>query len=271
MKTIGLIDYYISEWHANKYLSILDDACKAVGEEFKIAYAYGELDVSLYDGLTTEEWCKKNDVIPCSSIKEVCERADYIMILAPSNPEKHLEYAKEAFKYGKNIYIDKTFAQNLDEAKEIYAAAEKYGAKFFTSSALRYASELADVEGAKHLIVTGGGGNFPEYVIHQAEMAIKVFGDYAEDVSVTCQGAQRICHASFSGGRSLTMIYAPSLSYTACAEMPDGSSVNRAMASSFFNALLADVLHFFLTDERSFPAEQTLAVMDLRDKVLIYD
>ena len=49
MKTIGIIDYYVSEWHANKYHSILADCSAAVGEEFKIAYAYGDIDVSLFD------------------------------------------------------------------------------------------------------------------------------------------------------------------------------------------------------------------------------
>ena len=56
MKTIGIIDYYVSEWHANKYTSILDAACKAVGEEFKVAYAWGELDLSPLYNETTEQW-----------------------------------------------------------------------------------------------------------------------------------------------------------------------------------------------------------------------
>lgn len=271
MKTIGIIDYYVSEWHANKYDSILADACAKVGEEFKIAYAYGELDVSLYDGLTTAEWCEKHGVIPCESIKEVCERSDYVMILAPSNPEKHLAYAREALKYGKSTFIDKTFAQNLAEAKEIYAIAEQYGTSIFSSSALRYAGEHEELAGAKHLITTGGGGNFPEYVIHQAEMAVKLFGTYADEVEVACQGNQRICSAKFSGGRTLTMIYAPTLSYAACAEMPDGSSVYKPMASAYFNALMADMLRFFLTGVPSFSKEETLAVMDLRDKALVND
>ena len=144
MKTIGIIDYYVSEWHAYKYASILDDACKAVGEEFKIAYAYGELDVSPYDGLTTAQWCEKHGAEPCGSIDEVCEKSDYLMILAPSNPETHLRLARAALKYGKPTFIDKTFAPDLETAKKIFAIAEKHGTPFFSSSALRYASELEE-------------------------------------------------------------------------------------------------------------------------------
>ena len=79
-------------------------------------------------------------------------------------------------KYGKNTYIDKTFAPDFATAKKIFDIAENYGTKFFSSSALRYAPELENVKGACSLITTGGGSNFEEYIIHQTEMMIKTLG-----------------------------------------------------------------------------------------------
>ena len=51
MKKIGFIDYYLDEWHANNYPKFIKDA---VGDEFVIAYAYGEIDKP--DGKTNREW-----------------------------------------------------------------------------------------------------------------------------------------------------------------------------------------------------------------------
>ena len=125
MKTIGFIDLYLSEWHANNYPEWIRQACEKSGDDFVVKYAWAEEDVSPVDGVTTDEWCEKYGVEKCNSIAEVCEKADYILVLAPSNPETHLRYAKEVLKYKKNTYIDKTFAPDYATAKEIFDIAKK--------------------------------------------------------------------------------------------------------------------------------------------------
>ena len=145
MKKIGFVDYYISEWHANNYPKWIKEISAELGEDFEVCYAFAEMDISPVDGVTTDEWCKKMGVERCDIVGELCEKSDFIMILAPSNPEKHLGYCKEAFKYGKLTYVDKTFAPNSEIAEEIFALGERYGTKFFSTSALRYAEELSDI------------------------------------------------------------------------------------------------------------------------------
>lgn len=264
MKTIGIIDYYVSEWHAYKYHSILEDCARAVGEEFKIAYAYGELDVSLYDGLTTAEWCEKHGAVKCDSIEEVCKKSDYIMILAPSNPETHLRLAAEALKYGKNTFIDKTFAPDYAIAKEIYDIADSYGTKIFSSSALRYATELDGLKAEKSIAITGGGGNFPEYVIHQAEMLIKLAGTDMSGVRAERKGDGYVVSVDFANNVTATMSYEKFFNYSVAI---DGGEVVE-MKSAFFNALITDVLRFFLTGEPSFSRDETLAVAKLREDAI---
>ena len=39
MKKIGFVDYYISEWHANNYPGWIEEACKKLSVDYKIAYA----------------------------------------------------------------------------------------------------------------------------------------------------------------------------------------------------------------------------------------
>ena len=116
MKKIGFIDCYLSNWHANNYPAWIRESCEERGLEYELAYAWAEVEVSPRDNKTTDQWCAENNVVRCNSIEEICEKSDVLFILAPTNPEKHLEYAKIALKYGKRTYIDKTFAPNYAEA-----------------------------------------------------------------------------------------------------------------------------------------------------------
>ena len=126
MKKIGFIDYYISEWHANSYPKWIEEACKTLGTDYKLSYAWAELDLSPKYNETTEEWCARYGAEKCATIDELCEKSDVIFILAPSDPEKHLGYAEKALKYRKPTYIDKTFSPDLTTAKKIFELAEKY-------------------------------------------------------------------------------------------------------------------------------------------------
>jgi len=95
MKKIGFIDYFLSEWHANNYPAWIHELSKKFKEEFQVAYAWAEVDISPFDGVSTDQWCEKYRVERCNSIQELCEKSDYILVLSPSNPEMHLKYAKE--------------------------------------------------------------------------------------------------------------------------------------------------------------------------------
>jgi len=154
-KKIGFVDYYLSEWHADNYPVWMHEITK----DYDVAYGWAELDISPVSGKSTDDWCAAFVVMKCESIEELCEKSDVIVILAPSDPEKHLVYAERVLPFGKPTYIDKTFAPDLDTAKKIFAIAEKHETPLFSSSALRYASELDDVDGCTHVSTTGGGSN----------------------------------------------------------------------------------------------------------------
>lgn len=268
MKTIGFIDYYISEWHANNYPDWIKQENEKLGEDFVVKYAWAEMDKSPLDGVTTEEWCKKFGVEKCDTIDELCEKADYILVLAPSDPNKHLSYAKEVFKYKKNTYIDKTFAPDYATAKEIFDIAEKYGTKFFSSSALRYSDELDLLPETVNVVTHGGGSNLDEYIIHQVEMVIKKFKTDAIKVKVERQGNQYICRILFDGEKTATMIFAPGIGFSMYAEDKNGDTYSKNMASPYFNNLIADILRFYKTSEVSFDTLETLKVIKLREAII---
>lgn len=263
MKTIGFIDYYLSEWHANNYPAWIADVCREKGLEYRVAYAWGELETSPLDGVTSAEWCEKNGAELCSSIDEVCRKCDVILVLAPSNPEKHLAYAKAVLPYKKTTYIDKTFAPDLTTAKEIFAIARQYGTPLFSSSALRYAEELDVQQDTRTLMVTGSGSSVEEYIVHLAEMVVKKLGVGAQSIRVQRCANQHYFHLRYTDDREAMMVFAPRLPYTMQMTNAEGKNKYVAIKSAFFPALMAEILRFFESGETSVSAEETLEVMRL--------
>lgn len=271
MKKIGFVDYYISEWHANNYPAWIKEINDKNGDDFEVKYAWAEIETSPVDGITTDEWCKNYGVEMCDTIEELCAKSDYIFILAPSNPETHLRLAKEVLKCGKHIYIDKTFAPDYKTAKEIYDIAEGYGAKIFSTSALRYAEELAEFSGkCDTTTIFGSGDTIEEYVIHQVEMLVKLMGVGADSVRVEQNADQYNVRILYKDGRAANIIFCENYG------MPTGfiphtkekASNYIAVKSEFFKNLMASILEFFKTGEAPFKKEETFEVMKIRETII---
>lgn len=268
MKKIGFIDYYISEWHANNYPLWIKEVCEESGKEFKVAYAYAELDKSPVDGRTTDEWCEAFGVEKCDTIEELCEKSDYIMILSPSDPETHLRYAEAALKFGKNTYIDKTFAPDYSTAKKIFDIAEKYGTKFFSTSALRCAPENDSIKNCVSAVLTGGGENFDEYIIHEIERAVKIMGIGAKRVKVESQTEAQICRIDYGDGKTATLVYSYALPAAAAYCDADGNRGYVKIESDFFRNLMRKIIEFYESGKPFFDVNETLEVMKIREKLI---
>ena len=262
MKYIGLIDYFIDEWHSKNYIVWIKELCKEKGYEFEVKYAWSETET--FEGkLPTDQWCSQNGIEKCNSIEELCEKSDYVMILAPANPEKHLLYAKTALKFGKRTYIDKTFAPNLEEAKAIFNLGKENSCDFFSTSALRFATELDEFESATDISVTGGGRSFNEYIINQIEMLVKLMGVGAKEVKVSTAEADRICTVKYENGETATLNYSPANSFTVTAK-----DVTKPICSDYFKILLDSILNVFTNGKAPFESAQTLEVIAIRDALL---
>lgn len=269
MKKIGFVDFYISEWHANNYPVWIKEVCDEQGFEYELAYAWAEQDLSPYDGRTTAQWCRDFGAEQCATIAELCERSDVIFILSPSNPEKHLAYAKEVLRFGKPTYIDKTFTQNLAEAEQIFAIAKEYGTPFFSSSALRYEKALDDCNDCRHITVFMSGSSAQEYIIHDIEMVVKKLGVGANRVICIENGDQKFFHLGYNDDRTACLVYAPfGLPGATIMQSADGSGITANSRSKIFNELIADILRFFGDLTVSFDTAQTLEAMKIRDAVL---
>ncbi len=254
----------ISLYHIFSVHQIWEDGSK----DFCIKYAWAEEYVSPVDRRNTDEWCKEFGVERCERIEELCEKSDYILILSPTNPEKHLAYAEIALKYKKNTYIDKTFASNYETAKKIFDIAEENGTKFFSSSALRFANELEDFKGSKSVISFGSGSLFDEYIIHQIEMVQKIADEKPVAVKVEKQYEQYFTTIEYKNGKMATMIFADALPFQIYGGKDAEEGIYKTIDSPFFINLLSDILRFYESDEVSFDTKQTLAVMKIREAAI---
>lgn len=271
MKKIGFIDYYLSEWHADNYPKWIDEYSKANGYDYKVCYAYGEVDVSPVDGLTTDEWCKKFNIERAYTIKELVEKSDFVVLLAPTNPETHLALCSETFKYlnGKPIYVDKTFAPNYETALEIFKVAKEYGVKFFSTSALRYSPILVDAMKEKNVISYMGGSNLDEYIIHQVETIVKFHGVGATKVKAEQDDDVIKFEVKFANGETGYMNYAKKFGYDAEIVKADGSKEMVDLSAGCFQGLIKAIVDFFETGVVDFENDEILEVMKIRDAVLI--
>lgn len=271
MKSIGFIDLYISEWHANNYPEWIKKANEELKSDFEVKYVWAEEDVSPVDGRTTDEWCKEFGTEKCDSIEELCEKSDYIMVLAPSNPEVHLKYAQIALKYGKNTYIDKTFAPDYVTAKKIFDIAQANGTRFFTTSALRYSNELIEYAGkCDTTTVFGSGATVEEYVIHQTEMLVKLMGIGATRVRGEQSKDQFNFRFEYKDGRKANMIFCENYGLPAgfIPHTKEKTSQYIAIQSEFFQNLIKSILEFYSTGKVPFDENETLEVMKVREAIV---
>ncbi len=271
MKKIGFIDYYLSEWHANNYPKWFKEINKSEGLDYAVAYAYADIDVSPVDNVTSSEWAEKFGVTLCASIEEICAKSDYLVILAPSNPEMHLSLCERTFKNFKGgyIYIDKTFAPDLDTAKKIFALAEENDVKFFSTSALRYCSDLCKLKKVNELTVAYWGEDIAEYIIHEIESVVKVMKGEPKKLKAEKEDSATIFEIVFADGRKAIMNFSEDNKDNITVTYENGQSENIVIAGDCFTGLAKAILNFFETKTIDFDGKETLQVIAIRDKAII--
>jgi|GEM_PF-5027977 len=99
--------------------------------------------------LNPSNWCKKFQVEPLASMEELVEKSDYIIELSPDHPEHHEKLARIPLMSDKPVYVDKIFSPDLKSGMRMFELAGQFRTPMFSSSALRFAKELAGYPDAK--------------------------------------------------------------------------------------------------------------------------
>ena len=265
MKKIGFIDYYLDEWHANNYPSLLKEAS---GGELKVAYAYGMIDCPL-GGMTTEQWCKNYGITRCYSIEEVIEKSDCLIVLSPDNCEMHECLCQLPLRSGKPTYVDKTFAPDYAVAKRIFDLAEAFGTPCYSSSALRYAEEYKNVEREKITAINSWGPSvFERYSIHQLEPIMMLMQTPVRRVMYVPAEEWYTVLMDFEDGRQATFSgFLKGSPFMMNIAAGDKTQVVK-IESDFFHEFIVDLCDFFRNPSEKVPHKETLSIMAVRGAAL---
>jgi predicted dehydrogenase len=265
MKKIGFIDYYLDEWHALNYPKWIKES--SFKDKFEVRYAWAEKDKE--GGLTSAQWCAAHKVELTGSKVELIEKSDCIVVLAPDNPERHADLCREVLAAGKPVYVDKTFAPDLATAKKLFAWTEKSKTPMFSSSALRFAAEIAELRANREItrentkfVATRGPGEFDNYGIHQVEMIVVLMGI----------GAKRLIHCGIAGTpviiidydenrrAMLSLIPDHPFQISLCYGENKGVSIP-TVQRVFFQRFIEELLRFFDGGAPAAAQEETLEIM----------
>jgi predicted dehydrogenase len=188
------------------------------------AYPAGSKDVeSSYtrlDGFI--ETLKKQDVEMVDSVEALLPKVDAIL-LESVDGRPHLAQAKPIFAANKAsqkkipVFIDKPIAASLADTLEIFRLANESGTPVFSTSSLRYYSDIASVNDDEKRFgdvlgcVAYGPCSLEEhhpdlfwYGIHGVEVMFTIMGPGCESVSCTATKDTHVATGVWSGGRVAT-------------------------------------------------------------------
>ena len=128
------------------------------------------------------------------SIKKLLDKVD-VVLLETNDGRPHLEQAREVFKAGKPVFIDKPVAGSLKDAVTIYREAADKKIPLFSASSLRYMKNVDAVRNENKIGQVLGADTFspatlephhPDlfwYGIHGVEVLFTVMGTGCETVT----------------------------------------------------------------------------------------
>ncbi|CAN7400599.1 hypothetical protein LJR153_002543 [Paenibacillus sp. LjRoot153] len=262
MRKIGFIDYFLDEWHAEKYPDWID---KATNGRIQVAYAYGKTNV---DGkLSNAEWSQKKGVQLLDSIEEVVEKSDYLVVLSPDHPEYHEELSRHALQSGKPTYIDKTFAPDRAAALRMFELADKHRTPMYSTSALRFAAEYAGSEKQGiESINSLGPGKFDNYAIHQVESIVSLMGTDVRRVMWTGTDKTPSLLIGYADGRQATInLYGWECPFNMALSYEAGTSKFLKIESDFFGAFIENLVGFFDSGMPPVLQAETIAIATILD------
>ena len=243
MKKVGFIDYYLDEWHANNYPEFIKKASKG---EYEVCYAYGMIDAK--EGLTNKDWAEKYGVELLDTIEEVVEKSDVLIVLSPDNPEMHEELCDLPLKSGKCVYVDKTFAEDKETAKRIFAVAEAHNTPCCSSSALYYSAELDDIDTENICkIYSRGPGVYEIYSIHQIEPVLKLMKTDPKRVMFLGDKDHSSYIVEFADGRFAEFYHGMWIDFEISVADKENNMTHHMIKSDYFMLFIENLVRFFNT------------------------
>ncbi|MDR2765386.1 MAG: Gfo/Idh/MocA family oxidoreductase [Tannerella sp.] len=166
------------------------EASEYGGYKVVAAYPHGSRDIESSVSRIpkyTEE-VKGMGVKITDSIQELLKETD-VILLETNDGRRHLEQALEVFKAGKTVFIDKPVAGSLEDAYAIYRAADELKVPVFSSSSLRYMSNMDHILKEQSIGKVMGAATYGPYSIEPTHPDFFWYGIHGIEALFTLMGS----------------------------------------------------------------------------------
>jgi hypothetical protein len=208
------------------------------------------------------------------SIEELCKKVDAVL-LESVDGRPHLNQVRPVFAAKKRVFIDKPFTASYADAREIVRLSRESGTPFFSSSSLRFATDLQAMKRDEKLGATLGAFTYgpaptephhPDlfwYGIHAVEMLYTLMGPGCESVTRVHTDGVDVVVGKWKDGRVGTMrgIRDGKRDYGAVAFGAKANLATPTPMQSDYRNLLVEVVKFFQTGAPPVQPEETLEMM----------
>ena len=281
---VGIIGLDTSHAIAFTKIMNVDRDPSVVGFRMVAAYQWGSKDIASATNRYPKYLAqvKEMGVTVVPTIDELIAGAD-VVCLETNDGREHLWQAEKVFKAGKPVFIDKPLAHNLRDALKIHALGKKYGAKYFSSSALRFsnvakaarAGEYGKIRGAalispSPLEVQGTHGYYTWYGIHGFEPLVAIMGTGVDKVSCFRNDTDDVVNATWKDGRMGELrLMRQSWIYTGYV-LPENPKDRKNPVIVYdgyqgYQPLLSEIIRFFRTGVPPVSPEETLEIFALME------
>ena len=280
-KKVGIIGLDTSHAIAFTKLMNVEKDPDCAGLRVVAAYQWGSKDIiaatNRYPQYLAQIKEMGVEIVP--SIAALLERVDCVL-LETNDGREHLPQAREVFRSGKPVFIDKPLAHSLGDAIKIVEEGRAANAKWFSSSALRYsnvakaarAGEYGRVRGAALIspapVEPQGTHNFYTwYGIHGFEPLVAIMGMGVEKVACFRNDTDDVIIATWKDGRMgelrlmrKSWIYS---GYVLPEKKLKGHTSPVVVYDGYqgYQPLLKEIVKFFRTGVVPVPNEETLEIM----------
>ncbi|BBO33872.1 hypothetical protein [Lacipirellula parvula] len=262
-KRIGFVDYRLDNYHAEVYLKAIRGPLAARG--------YEVVGATAIEGEVSRAWAEERGLPYFADVSSLAPHVDCFVILAPANPELHLEMCEAVFPFGKLTFVDKTFAPDEPTARGIFALADAHRAQIQTTSALRTTAVQAFVRElpspVQSLLLFSSGTTFAEYGIHPIELAVSCLGHEAERVMRLGPAAHPQWLLQFSGNRTALIDFNPEaeIPFSAIVSTQQGCERIEVDGGTLFLDAAASILDFFDAGRPLIDRRESLMVRRILD------
>jgi len=208
------------------------------------------------------------------SIEELCEKVDAVL-LESVDGRPHLSQVRPVFKAKKRVFIDKPFTASYADAREIVRLSRESGVPFFSSSSLRFVSDVQALKNSdQHGGIQGAFTFGPEslephhpdlfwYGIHAVEMLYTLLGSGCEQVTRVKTDSGDTVVGRWKDGRIGTMrgLIRGKQDYGAVAFGMKAVLTTPVPMKSDYRGLLVEVVKFFQTGVPPVQPDETLEIM----------